>query len=671
MKPEDLFTEQEYLQKHIDNYEFRTQQAEMAAAVSESLQRGETAIIEAGTGVGKSLAYLIPAVLWAVEENARVLVSTYSKALQQQLMEKELPFLKDTLGLDFHYAMAQGGQNYLCLRRFHKLLQQDLYESAEDAALMEKALQWRQTTSTGLRSEPDFEISSSLWSGMCRESDLCLRGKCDFITQCLYNRQKQKLRSAHILVVNHHLFFANLAAGESILPEYQAIVFDEAHCLEEVALDHLGIQLSAAQIKYLADSVYSVNEKGLAAHIGDADAELVAALREAAQELRHKNELFFNAVKLQFAAFPARIKQPGWTVNTLGGELKTLARILRKISSQTRDEELETELDALGKRAKEFAYTLDNIIEMDLEEYVYWAEQQRQKIALKASSVHIGEKLAQLLFNGEKPIILTSATLTTENSFGYIRQRLGIAEANELILDSPFEYKKNALLYMAGDLPDPKGGNALFEMESIGRIADLVAITGGRTLILFTSFRYLERAYEELSLILPELNWMKQGDMPHYRLIEQFKKQKRSVLLGTNSFWQGVDIPGEALTSVIITKLPFAVPDDPLTEARMEHLRSSGQEPFYSLQIPQAIIWLKQGFGRLIRSRRDRGLVAILDPRVLTKAYGRKFVKSLPPSLYTTRTADIGRFFENTDPEQTKGAEPPRKTTAVSPDKTE
>lgn len=644
----DFFKKDGLLAERVANYEQRPQQYEMAEAVLRALNENRTAIIEAGTGTGKSLAYLIPAITYATEGIRRVVISTYSKTLQHQLMEKDLPFLNERLGLDFRYAMAMGSANYLCRRRFENYIKFDRFATKTEAKMAVRLAKWALKTETAAKSELSFEVPQSTWEKISREPDLCFRGGCPFAMKCGFMRERAKLNESHILVVNHHMFFANLSAGETILPKYDAVIFDEAHNLEEAAISYFGIKATNSQIKYLADNIYAPKTgRGFLARIKAGD-EKIVDLKMELESLRTKSEQFFRNAEALFRGkrLPARIREKEWTINTLSPQLRRVGAKLKSIKNDLDDVAEVTEASAYMSRAKDLASSISSTISLSEDGYVYWIDEEKNgRTSLNAAPINAAELLGEALFNGGIPIVLTSATLTSENEFGYLKERLGIDEADELRLESPFDYRKNALMYMPSDLPDPAKESRDFEDAAAVRIRELAEISGGGCMALFTSRRHMESAREYLEECLEGMEILTQGDKPQYKLIEDFKESPNAILLGTSSFWQGVDIPGNALKMVIIVKLPFAAPDDPITEARCDHIEENGGNSFMEFSVPSAIIWLKQGFGRLIRTASDRGVAAILDKRVMTKSYGRKFVKSLPKMLYTTRLEDVRSFM--------------------------
>ena len=618
-------------------YEHRPQQLEMARAVEQALAAGMHLIAEAGTGVGKSLAYLVPLIRWSQAENCRAVVATYTKALQQQLVEKDLPFLKGVLG-DFRYTLCVGGENYLCLRRFDVLRIGNLYEQNEIEPL-NRLFDWSTRTHTGLRMELDREPPASLWSKAGRQADLCLGKDCAFHRDCFYMKAKAVEQQSHILVANHHLFFADLATGGNVLPQYKAVVFDEAHQVEDVATDYLGVEVTNFSVRYLFDQLVSPRtRKGLLTRISGEGAE-VQELRGMVDALRVVAENFFLNLHPLLAKEPSlRIRRPGIIPDILSEPLMELRDGLLALGAETQEEEFE--IKAFASRCQALASAVRVNLEQSADGFVYWAERENQRQRLVASPIDVAEMLREHLFAKTDTVVLCSATLSAGGSFTYIKNRLGLDAPAELMLDSPFDFEQNALLYIAPDLDDQQsqGYQAKFDQE----LQAVLSITEGRTLVLFTSYGQLRKSADTLRRELPDLGFLCQGEMPAYRLVEQFRNSTRTVLMGTASFWQGIDIPGEALQCVVIAKLPFAVPDDPIIEARMERLKN----PFIEYQVPQATLLFRQGFGRLIRTKTDRGAVAVLDSRIMTRNYGKTFLKSLPACRITDRRDDFRDFFD-------------------------
>ncbi|OGW34874.1 MAG: hypothetical protein A2X58_10215 [Nitrospirae bacterium GWC2_56_14] len=618
-------------------YEQRPQQLLMAQAVETALASKTHLIVEAGTGVGKSLAYLVPLVQWTRVEGCRAVVATYTKALQQQLVQKDLPFLRTVLG-EFRYALCVGGENYLCLRRFDQLRMGDLYEQNEREAL-NRLFTWSTMTRTGLRSELDVEPGYALWAKTCRQADLCFGKDCSFQRDCYYQKAKAIEQQAQVLVANHHLFFADMATGGNVLPQYRAVVFDEAHQVEDVATDYLGMEITNFSVRYLLDTLLSQRtRKGLLTRLTIQNAE-VQVLRGMVEGLRVIGDNFFlNLHPLLHKEAALRIRQRYIVPDILSGPLSELKDALLQLEVDTHEEEMEVK--AFANRALSMAAAVRVNLEQSAEGFVYWAERENMRYRLVASPIDVAGTLRDNLFGKTETIVLTSATLSAAGSFTYIKNRLGLDAPTELLLDSPFDFEKQTLLYIAPGLDDQQASG--YQERFDAELHAVLTITKGRTLVLFTSYGQLRKSAETMRRELPDVGVLCQGEMPAYRLVEQFKAVQNVVLFGTASFWQGIDIPGDALQCVVIAKLPFAVPDEPIIEARMERLKN----PFREFQIPQATLLFRQGFGRLIRTRTDRGAVAVLDSRIMTKNYGRSFLKSIPKCRITDEREEFRKFFD-------------------------
>jgi ATP-dependent DNA helicase DinG len=618
-------------------YEHRPQQIEMAEAVEKALADRTHLIVEAGTGVGKSLAYLVPLILWTRAENSRAVVATYTKALQQQLVNKDLPFLRNVLG-DFRYALCVGGENYLCLRRFDSLRVGNLYEQNEVEPL-NRLFAWSAMTRTGLRSELEVEPPPGLWAKASRQADLCFGKDCSYYRDCFYLKAKAVEQQAHILVANHHLFFADMATGGNVLPQFKAAVFDEAHQVEDVATDYLGVEVTNFSVRYLLDTLLSQRtRKGLLTRLSAQGAD-VQALRGMVDGLRVISDNFFLNLHPLLAREPAvRIRRKGVVPDILSEPLMELCDGLSELSAESQEEELEVK--AFAARARALAAAVRINLGQSAAGFVYWAERENLRYRLVASPIDVAETLRESLFGRIGTVVLTSATLSAAGTFTYIKSRLGLDAPAELLLDSPFDFENQAMLYIAPGLNDQQAEG--YQDKFDGELRSVLAITQGRTLVLFTSYGQLRKSSETLRRELPGLGFLCQGEMPAYRLIEQFKSIHHAVLMGTASFWQGIDIPGDALQCVVIAKLPFAVPDEPVIEARMERLKN----PFFDYQVPQATLLFRQGFGRLIRTRTDRGAVVVLDSRIRTKNYGKSFLKSIPKSGITDDREEFRLFFD-------------------------
>lgn len=644
------------ISQRLQNYEFRPEQLQMAKAISEAIEFNKHLIVEAGTGVGKSLAYLVPFIIYAARDDKKVIISTYTKTLQNQLYLKDLPFLKESLGIEFDYALCLGSENYLCLRRLNSEHTYDLFDSDIELKEMKRLLQWSSKTESGIKSDLDFIPKDGVWDNVCRDSDLCLGKKCHYKKDCFYRKAKKQEKNSHILVTNHSLFFTNLASGGQVLPNFHAVVFDEAQTLEDVAATYLGFEVSNTKIKYLFDSIYNPKtRKGLLIKFMSFNAQLIRKLETELAESREASDNFFQEISEIFGqeSDSKRIRTKNIAFNYLEEPLKHLTSSLSELLDYVEDEEDVILIKSYLKRCAGILAALSFILNHEREDYVYWIEILKRKrgirYSLLAAPVEIALEMRKQLFSKIKPIILTSATLSTNNNFEFIRRRLGIEDSNELLLDSPFNYEENVLLYLPKKIEDPNDKFEIFQKQASEYIKKIIDIMKGRTFILFTSYKMLNAIFEDLALSYRDINLLRQGDKPRYTLLSDFKKTENAVLLGTTTFWQGVDVPGKSLECVIITKLPFLVPDDPITEARMELIESRGGNPFIEYQMPQAIMMFKQGFGRLIRTKSDRGVVAVLDPRIRTRFYGRSFINALPKCQYTFDIDDINNFFDEVE----------------------
>ena len=682
----------------LDSYELRPQQMDMALTIEKSIEENKHLIIEAGTGVGKSMAYLIPFTFWTVRNKKKVVISTYTKTLQEQLIKKDLPFLRNALRsandntrqndlpgqenkFDFSYTLCVGGQNYLCLRRFNQLQMHGLIDTKKEVKELQKIIQWEVQTKNGLRSELDFEPSQSVWSKVCRESDLCFGKKCIFNDDCHYYKARRREYKAHILVTNHHLFFANLVNAGRVLPDFDAVVFDEAQTLEDVATSYFGIAISNFKVKFLLDSILNPKTgKGLITRLFKPSDKTVSVIRETLDEARHASDLFFSEITEKYGtgSKTTRIRKKGVINNYLSKPLSNLSGALESLLNLVTVEEGRLEIFAFASRCRETNKNISIIINQELEEYVYWAEIEKRtnslglsnhkysRCSLFAAPINIAEDFEKQIFDKIRPVILTSATLSVNGNFNYIKERLGIPDCTpaghfhreefdsditnsgdfcEKIIGSPFNFSENALIYVPDNIPDPNQEPDAYRHNITKHIEEIISLTQGRSFILFTSFEMLNAVYEKIKDDMDTYTLFKQGDKPRYQLLEEFKASKNPVLFGTATFWQGVDVPGKALKCVIITKLPFAVPSDPIIEARMELLKSQNKNPFMDYQVPQAITLLRQGFGRLIRTATDTGIVAILDPRIKSKFYGKFFLNSLPGCEKTSEIKDIKNFL--------------------------
>jgi ATP-dependent DNA helicase DinG len=667
------------------SYEDRPEQRAMAHAVTASVTGKHHLLVEAGTGVGKSYAYLIPLILWAVENKKRILIATHTKALQQQLVEQDLPFLRELFngkfGLDFKYALCLGTANYLCPRRLAKSETVGLFAAKDDLMQMQEIEKWARTTPTGRALDLPFEPSTHLWAQLNRESDLCLGRACPKYEDSFFYKARREQEKSQVLVANHHLLFAHLAAGgndaAAVLPSFDALVLDEAHQAEEVAANYLGLEFSNLGVARLIELLHHrrTNKTVLTGSALPERSELEEQLAAAADEAREATGRFFENLQTVLkidATRPQslRLRAPNFVENALHEPLTRLEEILRKArksAEKTVDEELTRELDGYSTRCFEMRNTLEQLLSQSNSGWVYWCAVAPRantnpfvkntaprvpRLALQGAPIEVAAALQESLFGKICPVILTSATLASGGSFEFLRERLGLSpelskvEVETLGLGSPFDYQNNALLYLGRDLPDPYHGS-YFENAAMERAGEVLLRTAGRAFVLCTSFRMVDATAQLLRRTLPKsIEVLKQGERSRGKLLNDFRADVHSVLVGTTSFWQGVDVPGESLSCVVIMKLPFAVPDDPLVQARVESLKEKGRDAFNEYQVPQAVMMFRQGFGRLIRTATDKGVVAILDPRIATKGYGKTFLESLPDCAVTDDLEELKKFAE-------------------------
>ena len=611
----DFFGPGGVLEQRLEDYEYRPSQVRMAEAVHRALEEQSHVIIEAGTGTGKTLAYLLPALL----HGRRILVSTGTKTLQDQIFYKDIPLLESIIGRPIQAAYLKGRNNYLCRLKLETLHAEGLFSSRE-LRRFQAILDWAQETETGDRAElGSVGDDSELWTRMDARRERCLGTKCKDYERCFLTLMRQKAMEADIVVVNHHLFFADLAIRKSdvaaILPDYSAVIFDEAHDLEDVATEYFGFHVSNYR---LAEFIHDARKL-------EADVDGVSGA----------SERFFNGFAL--------LREGRHSVGRLDGIDSLIGTLQEARHSIKQKKDFSGEYETLARRAGELQSELEVFRSGDLENYVSWIERRDRGIFLEACPIDVSGMLAERLFTRVPTCVLTSATLTVGDSFDYVRARVGFNEGRELSLATEFNVRKQALLYIPRTMPDYRHPSYLDRAAE--EIRAILRASHGRAFVLFTSYRQMETMFEILSRDLPYPCMVQGKAGGKSRLLEEFKMTPNAVLFATASFWQGVDVKGEALSAVIVDKLPFQVPTDPLVAARSARIQREGGNPFAQYHVPKAILRLKQGFGRLLRSTTDRGILAVLDNRISTKSYGRLFMESLPDYEVTDSIEKLMEFM--------------------------
>jgi ATP-dependent DNA helicase DinG len=624
----------------------------MAEAVAKAFTESRHLLVEAGTGTGKTLAYLIPAIAYARKEKKRVIISTGTKNLQEQLMEKDIPFLKKIFPGKFTAAYMKGRANYACLYRAAKAEHQPILEGIDQMRHFETIRHWIGETTTGDRRElADLPEDLPFWNRINARSDTCIGQKCPEFERCFITRMRARAEDADIVIVNHHLFFADLSVRGNqygrVIPDYSVVIFDEAHLIEDVASEYFGFQVSNYQITDLLRDAETLPIK---------DAADLRKISKAALRLSTLSEQFWS--RFTMARFDGRYPVTaemflqGGKPTPLGEIYEALDETLQRLATlleQFAGDSAETE--SLMRRVRQVRFELEFIVTQTEKNFVYWLERKGRGFYLKSSPVDVSEILREKLFERVESCVLTSATLAGGSGFDYIRSRLGLDDANTetLVAESSFDYERQALLYLPRAMPDPRSPE--FTQIAANEIVRILRLTSGRAFVLCTSNQSMNALYELVSSRVSFPCFL-QGTMSKAALIDEYRTTKNAVLFATASFWQGVDVQGEQLSCVIIDKLPFAVPTDPVVAARTRHIEESGGRAFSDYSVPQAIITLKQGVGRLIRSRSDRGLVAILDPRLKTKSYGRQFLTGLPRMRITDDPEEIESLFNQPEANQ-------------------
>ena len=628
-------------------YESRPGQAKMAERVAEIIEDRKHLVVEAGTGTGKSLAYLVPAAYAAQELGKKAIISTYTIHLQEQLFGKDVPIVQSLVPFEFTAALLKGRQNYLCPHRLKKAQQHqgDLFATGQ-AEQLKGLVEWARRTKDGTLSDIDFQVDAAVWAQVCSEAFACTPRHCGGPTGCFYQMARTKVLDANVVILNHALLFGLLAGAEEseegpsegyLFPN-DFLVLDEAHEVEDVAAKALGLEVRLGSLRFLLQRlVHPRTKKGVLTRIGDGNAVkstlgVLGILEGAFEEILESAGLGASGQK--------RVRQPLGVKSELGPRLMDVRAQLLKLAEDAGDGEERNELKDHARRLEASAFGLGEFLKMSREGHAYWVERRlpeegrahRGEMSLHASPVEVAERLEELVFRPDCTTIMTSATLDVGRGLEFFAKRVGAQEAETLLVESPFDYESQMRVYLPKGMPEPSEGQR-FQEALEGWIQRFVGMTKGKAFVLFTSRAMLRKTAEGMA------GWFEEQGLrllvqdkgnSRTRLLKEFKEDRDSVLFGTDSFWQGVDVPGEALSNVILTRLPFSVPDEPLFEARCERIKEKGGEPFRELQLPEAILKFRQGVGRLIRSREDRGQIAVLDGRILSRTYGKSFLKILP-----------------------------------------
>jgi ATP-dependent DNA helicase DinG len=675
---EEVFGPGGLIAQHHPNYEYRPGQVEMAQAVNNIIKDGGLALIEAGTGTGKTLAYLIP----ALAAGRRVLVSTATKNLQEQLHKKDVPFLQQIIPRDFKVTCMKGRSNYVCLHRMKKAAATPMLQGLEEVDYFDQIRKWAGESETGDRAElTDLPEDLSFWPQIDARAETCLGQKCPDFDACFITRMRRDALEADVVIVNHHLFFADLAlrGGDygSVLPDYNTVIFDEAHELEDVAASYFGTSASTYRISDLIQDANKLEIK---------ETEHQADLVKALARLSQRSDTFW----LSFRGADPDDGSEGDETNPRGGAWQSNRNsYLRRTAPGSADGRYQLsnsrfvradsegnltptasgeayialnnaidrlitmlgvvkdpppELDNIVRRAQSLKFDLEFIISGDQPDFVYWCEKRGRGVFIYATPIDVSGILEENLFAKVQTAVLTSATMTAAGSFDFIRGRLGIGQARKLIVESHFDFKRQAVLYLPQRMPDPRSRD--FLDASVEEIVQILEATSGRAFVLFTSVASMRETYERVRDLIDYPTFI-QGQGSKTGLLDRFRNTDGAVLFATSSFWQGVDVQGEALSCVIISKLPFAVPSDPVVAARQKYIDDQGGNSFYEYSVPQAALTLKQGLGRLIRSTTDRGVLSILDPRIRTKSYGRVFLQSIPQCQVTANIEEAAAIFSS------------------------
>lgn len=651
---EEIFGEGGLFAKYLGDYEHREGQIKMAEAVLRAFEDKKHLIVEAGTGTGKTLAYLVPAIAAALGKNKRIIISTGTKNLQEQLMEKDIPFLQKVLPKKFSAAYMKGRSNYGCLYKIKKAESQPILEGLDELNYFDEVRHWSRETETGDRAElVNLPENLSFWSRINAKSETCLGQKCPDFEPCFITRMRQRAEEADILIVNHHLFFADLNVRGNqygkVLPDYGAVIFDEAHLIEDIAADYFGFQVSSFQIDELVrdSDALPITDGMVVRDITKLCAKIIGLADQfwiRFTQVRNGQDGRFPLIP---NAFANKNRSGEIEATPLGEAYFALDNALERLETGVDVyAEKMPEAESLLKRIRQTRFDLDFVCKQSEKNYVYWLEKRGRGMFLRASPIDVSSLLQEKLFDKTETVILTSATLSSNGKFDFIKDRLGLDDPKKtetLLAPTAFDYQKQAIIYIPKAMPDPRAPE--FNQVAAGEIIKLINITKGHAFVLCTSNYSMNALYETVS---QRVNFpcLVQGSMSKAGLLERFKSTKNAVLFATSSFWQGVDVRGEQLSCVIIDKLPFAVPSDPIVAARTKFIDENGGKSFFDYSVPQAVITLKQGIGRLIRSKTDKGVIALLDTRLRTKSYGRDFLNSLPKTKITSELKDVAQMFD-------------------------
>jgi ATP-dependent DNA helicase DinG len=648
---EEIFGRDGLIARAHPEYEYRPGQIEMAEACLRAFELKRHLIVEAGTGTGKTLAYLVPAIAAATARGGRVIISTGTKNLQEQLMEKDIPFLQKVLPRKFTASYMKGRGNYACLQRIKRAVDSPVLEGLDELDSFAEVSEWVGESQTGDRAELTWLPENlSFWRHIDARSEICLGQKCPDYDPCFITRMRQRAMDADIVIVNHHLFFADLALRNSeygqVLPDYSAVVFDEAHMVEDVAAEYFGAQVSSYQIEDLVRDLSQLPLTNV-----EANRDLT---KTSARLTRFADRFWMGLVNGRGEDGRAPVVPGTFARKKTNGEIEATPLGDAYLGLDGALARMETTLDALSeqppevenliRRVRQLRFDLQFIVAGDDKHFVYWLERRGRGVFLRASPIDVSGLLQEKLFERVETVVLTSATLASAGSFNFIKERLGLdEETSDLVAPSNYDYENQAVLYLPPRMPDPRSPQWAAEAARV--VEELLNATQGRAFVLSTSNAGMRALYEAVA---PQVDFpcLIQGSASKAGLLEKFRETPHAVLFATASFWQGVDVRGQQLSCVIIDKLPFAVPSDPVVAARQRYIDDQGGSSFYEYSVPQAIISLKQGLGRLIRSATDRGVLAVLDPRLRTKSYGRLFLESLPPCRVTSDMADVWRVFE-------------------------